>query len=251
MRPAATTSVGADRDRTGMTAEIDRDHEVDAATQAFDALGKEITELRQAIDALAPTIREGRAPDYSPTLGAIAKTLHAATLRIDAIAKHTGANLAPEIARREIARVYNEALRPARLELARSTREVLDAVHVVNGTVAKVRTGRAQRAWLMRVGAIGLVAGLVAFPLLVHPLARLFPASWSVPETIATSALGRQGWDAGALLMQADSPAGWQRLTEADAVMRTGGEELRACQDAAVKTAKDQRCTILVKPPVR
>ena len=224
---------------------------VDEATRAFEDLRTEIAGLRQAIEALGPTIATGRAPDYSPTLGAIAKTLHAATLRIDTVAKHTGANLATEIARREIARVYDESLRPARLDLERSTREVLDAVHVVNGAVAKVRTGRAQRVWVLRSGAIGLAAGLVAFPLLIHPVARLLPARWGIPERMATSALGRQGWDAGALLMQADSPSVWRLLTEADAIMRTGGEELKACQDAAARTAQDQRCTIVVKPAVR
>lgn len=221
---------------------------VDEATRAFEDLRTEIAGLRQVVEALGPAIATGRAPDYSPTLGAIAKTLHAATLRIDAIAKHTGANLATEIARREIARIYDESLRPARLDLERSTREVLDAVHLVNGAVAKVRTGRAQRVWVLRSSAIGLAAGLVAFPLLLHPVARLLPASWGIPERMATSALGRQGWDAGALLMQADSPAGWQRIMEAEAIVRVGGEELQACQGAAMRAAKDQRCTITVKP---
>jgi hypothetical protein len=237
-----------------MTAEFETSEEaeaVDAATRAFEDLRTEIAGLRQVVEALGPAIATGRAPDYSPTLGAIAKTLQAATLRIDAIAKHTGANLATEIARREIARVYDESLRPARLDLERSTREVLDAVNVVNGAVAKVRTGRGQRAWILRSSAIGLVVGLVAFPLLLHPVARLLPAHWNIPERMATSALGRQGWDAGALLMQADSPSGWKRLTEADAVVRAGGEELKACQDAATKAAKDQRCMIVVKPAGR
>lgn len=234
-----------------MAEEFEDAPEVDAATRAFEGLRTEIADLRQTVEALAPAIREGRAPDYSPTLGAIAKNLHAATVRIDAIAKHTGANLATEVARREIARVYDESLRPARLELERSTREVLDAVHVVDATVARVRTGREQRIRLVRVGAIGLAAGLIAFPLLVHPVARLLPASWGVPETVATSALGRRGWDAGALLMQADSPTGWHRLTEADAIVRSGGEELKACRDAAAKSARDQRCMITVKPPAK
>lgn len=234
-----------------MAAEFEASAEADEATRAFEDLRAEIASLRQAVEVLAPTIENGKAPDYSPTLGVIAKNLHAATLRMDAIAKHTGANLAPEIARREIARVYDDALRPARLELERSTREVLDAVYVVNGTVAKVRTRREQRARLIRASAIGLAAGLVAFPLLVHPMARLLPTGWGIPERIATSALGRQGWDAGALLMQADSPTGWRRIAEADAVVRNGGEELKACQDAAATTAKDQRCTITVKLSAR
>lgn len=233
-----------------MVAEFEDSPEVDEATRAFEDLRTEIIGLRQAVEALTPTIEKGRAPDYSPTLGVIAKNLHAATVRIDAIAKHTGANLAPEIARREIARVYDESLRPARLELERSTREVLDAVHVVNNAVAKVRTGREQRAWFMRAGAIGLAAGLVAFPLLVHPIARLLPVNWRIPEMIATSTLGRAGLDAGAL-MQADSPAGWRRIAEADAVLRAGREELKRCQEAAIKINKDQRCTIVVKAPTR
>lgn len=225
--------------------------EVDEATRAFEDLRTEIAGLRQLVEALVPALEQGRVPDYSPTLGVIAKNLHAATVRIDAVATHTGANLAPEIARREIARVYDESLRPARLDLERSTREVLDAVHIVNTAAAKVRTGREQRAWLVRASGIGLAAGLIAFPLLIHPIARLLPAAWGIPERIATSALGRPGWDAGALLMQADSPGGWHRLIEADAVVRTGGEELKACQEAALKTAKDQRCTITVKPSSR
>lgn len=164
--------------------------EADAATRAFEDLRAEIVGLRQAVE-LGPTIAQGRAPDYSPTLGILSKNLHAATLRIDAVARHTGANLATEVARREIARVYDEALRPARLDLEGATREVLDAVQVVHATVARVRTAQTQRAWLIRAGAIGMLAGLVAVPLLVLPLVRLLPTRWGVPETIAVYVLDR------------------------------------------------------------
>jgi hypothetical protein len=169
---------------------------LDDATRAFEGLRAEITVLRRAVEAIEPVLRDNQAPDYSPTLGALTKSLDAIASRIEAIETHTGATVSAEVARLEIARVYDASLRPARGDLERATREVLDAAHALHGARGRTRTHEEQRAWIIRTAAIGAAVGLLAFPLLVFPLARFLPFG-NLPDSLAASALGTDRWNAG------------------------------------------------------
>lgn len=93
---------------------VDEEEGTDNATRAFEALRAEIVSLRRAKEALEPTVKESREPDYSSTLGVLASSLEAVASRVAAIEKYTGAALPAEVARREIARVYDASLRRAR-----------------------------------------------------------------------------------------------------------------------------------------
>ena len=48
--------------------------QLDDATRAFEDLRAEVSVMRRAVGALGPALKENRAPDYSLTLGQIAKT---------------------------------------------------------------------------------------------------------------------------------------------------------------------------------
>lgn len=216
----------------------------DEATQAFEELRAEITVMRRAIEALEPAMREGRSPDYSPTLGVLSKNLHAVALRVDAIEKHTGARLSPELYQREMQRAQESVLRPFRDGLEGARREVIEAALSLRDAVGTVREKREQGRHLFWTAMGGVAVGLVAFPLVLFPIARWLPG---VPESLALAALGQNGWDAGARLIETTNPAGWRRLVEIDAFMRAAGDELKSCQEVAARAGKDQRCTITVR----
>ena len=168
---------------------------LDDATRAFGGLRAEFTVLRRAVEAIEPVLRENQAPDYSPTLGALTKSLDAIASRIEAIEMHTGATVSAEVARREIARVYDASLRPARGDLERATREVARGACPPRSD-RPCPTREEQRAWIIRAATIGAAVGLLAFPLLVFPLARMVPFG-NLPDELSASALGEDHWNAG------------------------------------------------------
>lgn len=53
-------------------------------------------------------------------------------------------------------------------------------------------------------------------------------------------------WDAGARLMQSDSPQGWAQVTEGAKLERENRPALEECWRAAQKAGRAQRCTISV-----
>ena len=71
--------------------------------------------------------------------------------------------------------------------------------------LGSARTREAQNWRLLQAAAIGVVAGLILFPLLGFPLARNLPFG-HLPDTLATAALGEDGWSAGLGLMQRTDP---------------------------------------------
>ena len=220
---------------------------LDDATRAFEGLRADITVLCRAVEAIEPVLRDNQAPDYSPTLGALTKSLDAIASRIEAIETHTGATVPAEVARREIARVYDASLRPARGNLERATREVLDAAHALHGAVGDTHRREEQRAWMIRTAAIGAAVGLLAFPLLVFPLARFLPFG-NLPDSLAASVLGEDRWNAGMGLMSRANPEKWNGFVADYTMVRATDGELKTCFDAAQKTGKEQRCSITMRP---
>ena len=69
----------------GMRVGIQEDDQLDDATRAFDDLRAEVAVLRRAVEALGPALKETRSPDYSLSLGQIAKTQAAIGTRLEAI----------------------------------------------------------------------------------------------------------------------------------------------------------------------
>ncbi len=220
---------------------------IDDATRAFEGLRADITVLRRTVEAIEPVLRESHAPDYSPTLGALAKSLDAIASRIEVIEAHTGATVSAEVARREIARVYDASLRPARGDLERATREVLDAAHALHGATGHTRMREEQRVWIIRTAAIGAAVGLLAFPLLVFPIARMAPFG-NLPDGLAVSALGEDRWNAGMGLMSRANPEKWNGFVADYTMVRATDGELKTCFDAAQKAGKEQRCSITMRP---
>jgi hypothetical protein len=115
--------------------------------------------------------------------------------------------------------------------------------------VASARRGDVQNRWLAIAGGGGLVLGLLLYALLAGPIARMMPASWLWPESMATRALGeKSAWDAGQRLMQTAAPESWGLIVAAAPLADGNREAVQACREQAEKAKKPVRCTIEVRP---
>jgi hypothetical protein len=95
----------------------------------------------------------------------------------------------------------------------------------------------------MIAAAIALVVGLGMSPF----LARLLP--FGIDGRIAATIMGTDRWSAGAALMAAQSPEAWRDLKAAAELLTPNKPVLAACRDAAVKTRKEQHCTVVMPAP--
>jgi hypothetical protein len=66
---------------------------------------------------------------------------------------------------------------------------------------------------------------------------------------VAAFILRNDRWHAGADLMAAGSPEAWRDLSSAAELQKANAVALAACRDAAVKTKKEQHCSVVVAAP--
>jgi hypothetical protein len=227
-----------------------REDQLDDATRAFEDLRAEVVVLRRAVEALGPALKENRAPDYSLTLGQIAKAQATVCEHLASMEGHPALQLTPEAFRARVERAVTEASRQVLRDAEGAARAISWANQEAQAMIGSARTREAQNRRLLQAVAIGIAAGLILFPLLGFPIARNLPFG-SLPDTLATAVLGEDGWDAGARLMQRADPAQWKIINESLLRSEAAGDELKTCYEAAKKMGKEQRCNALVKLPTR
>ncbi|WP_269717205.1 DUF6118 family protein [Caulobacter sp. NIBR2454] len=207
----------------------------DAAAEAFEALRAEVGQLRAVLEGLPTT-----APDYSPTLAAIAQSLAA-------IEAHPALRLTPQDLASQVRQAADAAQQQGRRELANAVQRVDAAGTALERLAERQRTGREQVRQVAIMTAVGAVAGVIVWVCFSGPIARALPAGWSVPEKMAAATLNLDRWDAGARLMQSDNPQGWAQVAEGAKLERENRPALEDCWRAATRTGKAQRCNVTVK----
>jgi hypothetical protein len=90
---------------------------------------------------------------------------------------------------------------------------------------------------------VALIVGLIISPV----LARTLP--FGLDGEVAAFIMQADRWNAGATLMQAQSPDAWRDLEFAAELLTPNKSTLAACRDAAAKTKKEQHCSIVVPAP--
>src|SRR6478609_6763072 len=95
---------------------IQEDDQLDDATRAFDDLRAEVAVLRRAVEALGPALKENRSPDYSLSLGHIAKTQATIGARLETIEGHPALRMTPAAFGEQLERAVTNASREARRE---------------------------------------------------------------------------------------------------------------------------------------
>ena len=208
--------------------------------QAFEDLRAEVSELRRAVEALPGAWEENRPPDYTPSLGTIAKGLAAVDSRLAGIETHPALRLTPEQHQQAVSQAGNVLMREAAQKLDRAAQDAERERHQLAGLIGTVRKQDEQRNWLLWAASGALVVGLLVSPF----VAGVLP--FGGDSAVAAVIMNANRWNAGIALMQAGSPDGWRGLADASNLVRVNQEALTACREAADKAKKEQRCTITV-----
>ena len=214
------------------------------AAQAFAELRAEVTVMRRALEGLPAVIKGMAPPDYSPSFGAVGKTLASVDARLAGIEGHPALKMTPAQHGGAMQEAGAEITRGAVVALNSAARELWDAKKEVASIAVTARTVEAQKSALLWAIGGGIAVGLVLFPMLgAFAPGGSFLAAW------ATGNADR--WQAGFALIQAGSPEGAAALAASSRLVSANAEALNACADAARKTGKEQKCTISVAAPAQ
>ncbi len=197
-------------DRSGAPSDEADGADGDGAEQAFEALRGEVAALRRGVELIYRQGQDARGPaeagpDYSPTLGAIAKELKGIGARLDAMERApalavTAADQAAGV-RRELHQIGQDA----RSGLVHSQAQLDGTVRELRGMIGSAREWRDQKQWLWTAGACGAMAGAVLWFLLTAML------PWGGGTWLAGLAWGGR-WTAGEAMMQDANPGQWERM---------------------------------------
>ena len=229
----------------GQDADVDAGgDEADGAARAFAALQAEVAALRRAVEGVPAALEETRAPDYGPTLGALAQEMASVTQNLAAITSHPALKLTPDQHGRAAERAGSESLRKAVQALGDETEAVKRERQQLAGLVGVARDRAGQRRALTWTAGVGVLLGLLLFPLLGSSApGGSYLAAWTTRHA--------DRWLAGWSLLEAASPDSAGALAAASRLMGANTEALQACAEAARKAGHEQRCAITVPAPVR
>ncbi len=209
--------------------------------QAFEDLRAEVSVLRKAVEALPAAIRDNRPPDYAQDLAVIGKGLDEIGAQIEALQRYPALRMTPEQQGQSIASAGSALIREAAQKFDCATQDAGRERDNLAQMIGTLRGRQDQRFWLMMVGAIAFVIGFMAFPFVI----RAMP--FGVNGDIAAAIMEADPWDAGIALMKSGSPAGWAQLAADADLVSANRDKIVACQNAAAKTKKEERCTITVQ----
>ncbi len=229
--------------------------EIDEAAQAFDALRRTVEKLARDVGGEMVVIRKGveaafdqfekfqQPADYSEDLGQIVQQLAIVAEHLQTVEESPALKNGPEHYARMLEAVADRISANVGRMIESRSRDLERVSSNLDGYVRSARERRSQDWWVLGASAGGLMLGILLT--LFSP--RVLPGS--LDAAVASIAMNADRWNAGIALMQSASPAGWRSLVDASNLVRTNQEALTACDEAAVKTKKEQRCTITVTAP--
>ncbi len=222
--------------------------ERDDPALAFERLRGEVSLLRHAVEALTTARESIDIPDYEPTLERTEKVLGILVQQIDGVRKSPAMTLTPENMGGRLNASVAEAARELRAQVQATDTVLRSAARDLSHIVASARRSDEQNRRLYIAGGVGLGVGLLLYAMLAGPIARMMPASWLWPVSMATRALGeKSAWDAGQRLMRTAAPESWGLIVAAAPLADGNREAVQACREQAEKAKKPVHCTIEVK----
>ena len=217
-----------------------QDDPQDAATEAFEALRAEVTQLRAGVEGLSAKFQGQDPTDYAPTLGAIA-------LSLEAIEGHPALQADPETYARQFRAATELSTQQGRQALVSAVLSVTTAGDELKSLVKGSREGREQTRVVITVAAIAAGAGAILWACLSGPIARVLPAGWNLPERMAARTLKLDPWDAGMKMMSTAAPERWARVVAGDKLAIEKNKMLNECRAAAANRWKAEGCTVSLK----
>lgn len=219
----------------------------DPATVAFARLADKVELPEAAVTGLAA--KREAVPDYSATLGEMAKRLGSVAQGLGVIADKPAMRLTPEVLAARIDTAAQAARRSDQAALAEASERFDQGALVVREIAGTAHGAREQRRRLLWAAGGGLLAGMLLWSFLPGAIARATPESWRWPERIAARMLDAPStWEAGNRLMRTGDPRAWRALVEAADMQRDNRDAIEECRAAAAETSKKTRCAIMIRP---
>lgn len=166
-----------------MTQLPDHDAVENDTAQAFEELRGEVSLTRRAVEGL--TAARERIPDYSVTLGEMAKALKAALEGLDRIERSPAVRLSPAALVQELVKASETARAEDRQMLQRSRDVITHSIGRIDGIVERGQA--ADRQWDRQIWCAvgGFATGILLWAALPGMIARSLPESWHIPEWMA------------------------------------------------------------------
>ncbi|MEZ5679686.1 MAG: DUF6118 family protein [Erythrobacter sp.] len=222
----------------------------DPAAEAFARLEGELALMRRAVQHLAAERADIVIPDYGPTLTDMAKRMGAIDGSLKSMAGHPAMQMTPDSIGNRIAAAAESARRSDHDRISQARSDLHHASQEMRSVTAHARTAAEQRQQLYQVAGGALLAGLLLWSFLPGTIARTMPERWHWPERMAARMVGASSrWDAGARLMQSDSPEAWNALVQAADIQRDNRDVLDACRKSAATSQQPVRCTVTIRSP--
>ncbi len=228
-----------------MDQEIKAEPPADAAA-AFEALQREVALLNVAIAGLAA--ERMSAPDYSETLGEIAKGVSVAVGRIGKVMLSPALNLSPGEMARQIAAAGDEARRQDRSALQMAQESLQRAAGDLRGWIDAARLASLQNVRLLQAGLVGIALGCAFGVFAPTAITNVAPEAWAWPEKRAARILRRDLWSAGERMLMTADPERAQSIQAGSSILDLNAEVLAKCAASATSDGRPVRCTIAVPP---
>lgn len=220
----------------------------DPAAEAFARLEGEMALMRRAVEHLAAERADIIIPDYGATLTDMAKRLGEIGECLENMAEHPAMQMTPDSIGNRIAAAAEAARRNDQDRISQARSDLNHATQEMRSVTAHARTAAEQRQQLYQVAGGALLAGILLWSFLPGTVARAMPESWHWPERMAARLVGASSrWDAGARMMQSDSPEAWNALAQAADIQRDNRDVIDACRKSAATSQQPVRCTLRIR----
>jgi len=151
-------------------------------------------------------------PDYGPSLEAIARRLEDVCVWAKRVSEKPALRLTPESLSLEITTAAAGSRTHDQQMLQRAASAMEQQGSRIDAMVERARSVADQKRELVRNRIVFAIAGMVLFAILPGILARSLPASWAVPERIASRVVRADMWDAGQDMMAKADPDRWAQI---------------------------------------
>lgn len=221
----------------------DEPNEATDATQAFEALQREVALQRRALEALGDALEARAVPDLTVDIAKVLKGQAQVANQLERLQQHPALTLTPQEHGRSMAHAGGEVVREAVLALQQVTQNLQrDHVRLASSVNTAGLVRRDKRALAWSAGAL-VTIGMLLSPMLV----------WLMPTALSSHVvafeMGQDRWGAGWALLEAASHEGAVRIADAARLVTSNEDTLAACREAAIKSKREQRCTLSIPVP--
>lgn|GEM_PF-413243 len=181
--------------------------------------------------------------DPAQEVGKIVQAVSMVSKRLEDIERSPLLKHGPDHYANMIDRAGQSLVRNAVDKLDRQSGDLERISRQLAGHVEGARQRRQQDRHLLTAGVTGIVFGIVAT--LILPWVLPSSAGMSVAATV----MNADRWNAGMALMKSADGDTWNQMVGGYNLARGNMPMLAECQDAAIKTGKEQKCTVIVAAP--